>query len=880
MNESGQNILASAILAISFALTGLAVWTVATSWNISTDLESLLPEDSKAAAAMDEMHDRLGSSTSLFVVVDSPSSDANIEFARAYADRLRQLPEVSLAHFHNDKTFFENHLLLYFDRSTLTDMRKEFEEKLDEKKKEANPLFVSLDDEEESDESGADDESIGEELSRKSDDFKHEQFKEYLVSSDGYSLTIIVRFQNTSEDLVETNRLLEKVKQVGRDLDPESYHPEMKLQYGGGLVKRKQQYGSIADDIRISALFTVIGVVLLISLYFRRIRAVGFVLIPLVMGSIGALAVGFTLFGQLTTISVFIFAILLGLGIDYGIHLLSSFDERLSAGLGPFKALRIAFRETGRATAIGAATTLATFTILSFANSRGLSEFGIVAGIGVIFTLTAMFTVLPAMILLGDRLDRSDETNEQYFSSGSRIAQLEAPDWLGRRGASFQMGLALVLTVGAAVAMPRVGFEQNIHQVGELMPPWSTSETDSSADGEGPAPSVRDARSAAESVAEVVSERATAVRQAAKPETFKLEREQTSVGEKYTSAVSKQISSVPTVLLFDSEAEAQSVHEYFRERLDAGELDTVRTVNSIHAFMPGTEQEQEERLEEIRKLRKLHRNEDLSVLEDETREQIERFEPSLDVDQPVDIYDLPDWTKRLYRENGPGAHDPSNGEAFAFENVLFVTSKGGLNNGDQAREFLGELRGSEKATGADFQIASPASVYIATLDSLRYEGFRLVLIALAVILAFLCVVFRHPLRGLVAAAPLVFGLLWMAGLAYLVGIRFDMFNVIIIPAIIGIGVDDGVHFYSRYLEYGRGSLWPTLKTVGTTIIMTSLTSMVGFGGLALADYHGVRSIGHLAVTGILTTLLATLIILPALIIFAESFGWTSILPEE
>jgi predicted RND superfamily exporter protein len=54
--------------------------------------------------------------------------------------------------------------------------------------------------------------------------------------------------------------------------------------------------------------------------------------------------------------------------------------------------------------------------------------------------------------------------------------------------------------------------------------------------------------------------------------------------------------------------------------------------------------------------------------------------------------------------------------------------------------------------------------------------------------------------------------------------------------------------------------------------MTSLTSTIGFGGLALADYAGVRSIGYLASAGILSMLLATLTVMPLVLAFAERYG--------
>src|SRR5690606_28810673 len=69
----------------------------------------------------------------------------------------------------------------------------------------------------------------------------HDEYKEYLVSDDGYSLTIIVRFVETSTDLEATNRLLDKVREVGDGLNPVSFHPDMTLEFGGGLVNRQAE---------------------------------------------------------------------------------------------------------------------------------------------------------------------------------------------------------------------------------------------------------------------------------------------------------------------------------------------------------------------------------------------------------------------------------------------------------------------------------------------------------------------------------------------------------------------------------------------------------------------------------------------------------------
>ncbi|MFB6371791.1 MAG: RND family transporter, partial [Bradymonadaceae bacterium] len=831
------------ITVVSLIVTLVAGWYVATSWNVSSDLESLLDEDSRAASAMRKLNERVGSTSSMYAVVDSPDTEANLEFARRYAEKLRELPAVTLAHFHNDKTFFENHLLLYFGVDTLERIHQRLASEIKRAKRKANPLFVELDNGNGADKNGT--AALEEDLSDNREGLAHNRYKEYLISDDGYSVTILVRFDSNSEGLVETGELVDRVEKVGRQLEPQSYHPNMKLQFGGGMIQRNRQYRSIVADVRLSALATLLGIFLLIAVYFRRLRATALLLTPLIMGAVWTLAVAFGLFGELSTISVFIFAILLGLGIDYGIHLLSRFDEQFAAHQNPVDAVVGAFTQTGLATAIGATTTLMTFLILAFAPSRGLSEFGLVAALGVMCTTTAMFVSLPAMILTWDRTTGGGATQSLFGGS----VDAENPTDVGIPQTHWLAGglaAALALTAGAATLWPDLQFEENLHAIGELTPIWTGDD-----DGSDTTTPRSNARQRATSRAEHIDEKATQIRREIAPDSFQPDREQTTVGEKYTSATQGQMSSAPTVLLFDSADEARRVYRHLQQKVDNGHYETIRSVNAIYSFLPGTPEEQQSRLTEISELRELWNSEDLSVLPKKDRKRLEPFERSIDVENRVDIRDLPVWTKRLFRETGEKAKPPAEGEPFAYEYSIYVTSTVDGNVGSEARRFLDDLEAARTATDSDFTVASPAAVYVAALDQIRQEGLQLILVALLVILA---VVFSGPRPGLTAALPLVFGLAWTLGLAVLAGVRLDMFNVVILPAVIGIGIDDGIHFYMRYLETGRGSLRHTFRTVGSTIVMTSLTSMVGFGGLTLADYHGVRSIGHLAVIGIFVIL--------------------------
>jgi predicted RND superfamily exporter protein len=853
------------ISALSVLLSALAVWVIAAQWNINSDFKALLPRSSDAYQAMEEVGDRVGSGSALFVVVDSPDGEANKRFAEAYAEKLRELPQVALAHYHNDKTFFKKHQLLYLEEEDLEELHDRLEKKIRDEKRKANPFFVSL-------AKPSDDKDDGElfdkeEMEEKYKDLAHQDHKEYLVSDDGYSMTIVVRFVESSTDLEATNALLDKVRAVGHSLEPSTYHEEMGLEFGGGLVNRQEEYSSILDDVQSSALFTLIGLFLVIGLYFRRLRAILFVLTPLIMGVLWTLAAGFLIFGELTTITVFIFAILLGLSIDFSIHLLSGYDHARSEGHEPVEALIRCYSTTGKATVIGAFTTFVTFVVLSFAQFRGLSQFGQVASMGVIFTLVAMLVVLPAIILAAHRVVAYEPAASNKVSS-----KLKPTAWFDttklRPFAPLFLLVAAGLTTFAVIQLPNLAFEENFRKVGEIQWPWAESEADQK-DKQQEKPAVEQVEADAASLARQVAEQAEQVRKDTEPDSYVRDREQSSTGDKWTSAVGGQ-SSTPTVLLFDDADKAAKVYRFMDKRLKEGGLETVRSIGSVHAFVPASPEEQQKRLAQIHRIDELIDDSDLSFMSKKERERIEDLKDKVDV-EAVGAKDLPVWTKRLFKESGPQARQPEEGEEYAYEYLIYVNSAVSSMVGSDARQFLSELQDVREQSGVDFRIGSQAYIYTAMLEEIQTDGVKMMSIALVIVFLLLVFAFRHPLRGLIAFAPLMLGALWMFGIAAFLGLRLDFFNVIILPVIVGIGVDDGVHFYYHYRDEGRGSTANVMRHVGAAIVMTSITSMIGFGGLAVTDYDGLQSIGYLAIIGIATTLVATLLVLPPILWLGEKY---------
>lgn len=847
---------AGKLVIMSLIMTVVAGVVIALKHNINSDFKALLPATSEAALAMDEIDERVGGGSSLFVVIDSPSMEANLAFAKVYAEQLRATEGVALAHYHNDKTFFEERQLLYLEPDDLEALYTRVRDRIKQAKKEANPLFVDLGKKKKKTDDGQTDSADLKALQEKyADRMVHQGYKEYLMSDDGYAVVILVRFVESSTNLVATNRLINEVRQMSVTLEPAKYHPELKIEFGGGLASRQKQYKSIVEDIQTSAIFTVLGVFLLIALYFGRFRAIIVVLVPLVMGVLWTLATAFLIFGELTAITVFIFAILLGLGIDFGIHLLSGYDHARQDGEAPLEALSSCFNSTGRATIIGGLTTFVTFLVLSFAQFRGLSQFGVVASLGILYTLGAMIVVLPALVLTLQRLSpyTPSKASHKAISRAFTNARLE-------RGIYVALLLGLGLSAWSFYQAPQLGFEENFYKVGEVQWPWSPDKQADAAHTQ--------AERAAALLARQVDINAEQLRQEIDPSTFVAVRRQKTLGQKYSNAVQGKQSSMPTILLFDDAKQTEETYHRMAAAISGGELDTVRAVNAIYSFMPGSKQEQEARMVPILKLRALLEKESLSFVKEPERKKLEDLKQKTMI-EPFTIYDLPDWTKRLFREAGPKAKPAAPGEEFAFEQLIYVTEKISLLDGPKARKYMSEIRASARPDLANFRVGSQAYVYIAMLDEIKRDGLKMMSIALTLVFLILVIGFKGRWYAAIALMPLLVGGVWTAGMASWLGVRLDFFNMVIIPALIGIGVDDGVHFTMRYVELGRGSLPTVLRQVGTAIVMTSVTSMVGFGGLAITHYAGLKSIGYLAIVGILATLLATLLLLPSSLLLIE-----------
>ncbi|CAM2065341.1 MMPL family transporter [Sulfidibacter corallicola] len=123
-------------------------------------------------------------------------------------------------------------------------------------------------------------------------------------------------------------------------------------------------------------------------------------------------------------------------------------------------------------------------------------------------------------------------------------------------------------------------------------------------------------------------------------------------------------------------------------------------------------------------------------------------------------------------------------------------------------------------------------------------------------------------RAVFSLIPLGVGMMWMVGLMVMFDIPVNVMNIFVFTMVIGIGVDYGVHLIHRWHESGGDVA--ALDGTAKAIVIAALTTMTGFGSLALSHYPGLRSMGAAAILGALATAVVSITLLPALLVLFDA----------
>ena len=141
------------------------------------------------------------------------------------------------------------------------------------------------------------------------------------------------------------------------------------------------------------------------------------------------------------------------------------------------------------------------------------------------------------------------------------------------------------------------------------------------------------------------------------------------------------------------------------------------------------------------------------------------------------------------------------------------------------------------------------------------------------IVLYLIFSFGSARTAFIILIPKLVGAVWMVGIMDLLGVRFNLANLVILPLILGVGVANGIHIIHRYREESDKTVTVLSKSTGQAVFISSLTTITGFGSLMVADHQGIHSLGLVLTIGMSACLVASMTLLPAILRLCTVKGW-------
>ncbi|MCZ7381368.1 MAG: MMPL family transporter [Candidatus Methanoperedens sp.] len=184
-----------------------------------------------------------------------------------------------------------------------------------------------------------------------------------------------------------------------------------------------------------------------------------------------------------------------------------------------------------------------------------------------------------------------------------------------------------------------------------------------------------------------------------------------------------------------------------------------------------------------------------------------------------------------------------------------------------------------KPPGVKFGITGQPILRMTIFDLLKRDAVFTLIVAAVIILLLLFVMQRSYTQAFLIFAPLSIGLIWTMGTLGWLGIPLSVATVALSSMLLGLGVEYGVFVLSRYNEervknYSQlDSMKTTVYSIGTAVIGSGTTTIVGFGVLSFASVPLIQHLGQTLALGIAYCLLAALIVNPVFILLEEDYEY-------
>lgn len=684
-------------------------------------------------------------------------------------------------------------------------------------------------------------------------------------------------------------------------------HDSVTIGLTGIPVLENDEMRRSQSDMVTASLVSFVGVGLLLLAGFRGLRHPLLALVMLAVAMCWTFGYTTLAIGHLNILSVSFAAILIGLGIDFGIHYLAKYLELRHRSLPLNKALGESSATVGTGILTAAATTSLAFCCAAFTDFLGVAELGLIAGGGIVFCALATFCVLPALIFLADRNTeparlpvpfqgralRAAIASRSGIAATVSILIIAAACWQSVRfnsdgTISFQVGYDYNLLNLQADGIESVEIQKRIFHDMERQ----------KREGQG---SLLFAVSMANSAEEARSLREQFLKL---PEVDHVEELGSQIPahpptetQLLVQAFDAQLARLPESFPVAESVRPDVIGKTFEQLLDvvsrSADESAAHVARSIDRLLNSLDSRTLD--QQISVLTQYQKRMAASLLA-----QFQALQSASDPD-PVTVDDLPAelaarfvsqegrWLIQIYPRNPIWDIEPLQRFVDAVRSVDPDATGTPLQNFEASRQIMRSYQQAAVfaliavafvlildflGVSKSIRVVMPTAV-IATCIAVaqrmlngQMDWMILVGAVTALVLSLTLIIdWKSLLLCVLTLVPPVTGGILLMGCLAAIGVDFNPANLIVLPLILGIGVDDGVHVVHDFRSQ-RGPYQMSPSTMNA-IVLTSLTSMIGFGSMMLAAHRGLYSLGLVLVIGIGNCLFVSLVLLPALLAMAR-----------
>lgn len=672
----------------------------------------------------------------------------------------------------------------------------------------------------------------------------------YLVSGNRRFVFLMLtpKMSNAGEMNAEQESIAALRQAIAR-LKPE--FPGLDAGVTGTTAINNDELAGAQANSNVAAVVSLVGVTLLYLLFFKKHRHPLVIVIALTVGLLWSMGFATATVGHLTVITAFVAPILIGLADDFGVHFVTRYEQERERGYETKTALTNVFEQTVPSIIAGGLTSSLAFFAVMLTDFQGVRELGQIAGGGLLISLVATLTFLPALIVV------TETYRPWVVVPGGRSLLTGVFSSLGavmvKARWSF-LTVAGVLTLAALVAIPAVTFDYNLLNLQarevesvkwerRIIAETERSSWNALSAASTPAEAARKAAAfAALSSVESVESVASLLPENQEQRVPLVRILQPLLHNFPQTLTTRHSVNVPDLLrtLDKLKLKIRADNDKWDPRKKPDENDLSAARQSLFAI--------------IARLRALPAEQG-QVLVDRFQQSLFRdfqdkwslLRNNLNPPGPITLADIPPQLKSRF----------VNQDETKF--LLQIYAKYNIWDREPLEEFISQLR------QVDADVTGSPVIGYESIDAMRkgyMEGGFYALIAV-VIVAFFSL--RSVKDTFLAMIPLGLGMVWTAGLMWLFDLKFNLANLIVVPLILGIGVENGIHLVHRYREEGEGGVTLLTGSTGQAVTLFSLTTMIGFGSLMLATHRGVFSMGLLLMMAVGSVLVASLFVLPLLL---------------